>query len=83
MTLYEFNRMNLNDQADYTWQAGHHLAHRREGEMMVNLYKLPEFFVEIYVSDQTEWITRLAGFKNAKRLDAYVDFIDLNDLFHS
>jgi hypothetical protein len=53
----------------------------REGfRYAVSLYALGDFFVEVWVNKEKGTVIEVKGFREAWRLDAYLDDVDLEEL---
>lgn len=76
ISLYEFNQLKTLDQkADVVWDADHFIASREVGEHRVNLYRVSDFYVEIFYYTKTNRIENIRSFKADEHLDAYLDGI--------
>lgn len=47
----------------------------------VALYKMPEFFAEVWYSPEDNQIALVQGFESRELLEPYLDAIDLEELF--
>ena len=80
MTLDEFRLMNLNDQAETTWNMGVLLGHREEGVHNMILYRINDFFAEIYYDRDMNEITGIKSFVSDELLQPYLDRINIDEL---
>jgi hypothetical protein len=80
MDFYLFNYLPGNDRAELVWQQGRFLAIREHMGCSVVLYKMPEFFAELWYSPEDNQIALVHGFKSHELLEPYLDSIDLIEL---
>ena len=78
MDNYEFNLMDINDQASYTWDNGTYLASRTENDYSVNLYWVDKFFVEVFYDHKGNFIDKIRSFKSTKPLEKYTEHINID-----
>lgn len=71
MTLLEFNLLDDNLKARYTW-TGVFLADRKDGEIKVQLYSLNNFYVEVFYDPIENKITGFNAFSTISLLVPYV-----------
>jgi len=83
MTLNEFKALNLNDQAETTWQHGVLLDDRQEGKRYMILYRIDNFFAEIHYDQDMNEITGIKSFASDTPLQPYLDKIDLEGLLNN
>jgi hypothetical protein len=81
MDFYEFNYLTGSDRAELVWQHGSLLAIREHMGCSVILYKLPEFFTEVWYSPEDNQIVLVHGFKSSELLEPYIESINLEELF--
>lgn len=62
MTLSEFNKMDIKDQLDVTWEKGILEDHNTHGDQFYLLYHLHDFYVEVAFCAQTHEITEVKSF---------------------
>jgi len=75
MILYDFNRLNQQERAEYVIKKGEFLA---SCPGRGNLYKIGDFFAEIvYDADRNE-ILETRAFRTTKNLEPYLDKININ-----
>jgi hypothetical protein len=63
MTLAEFNKLDLDDQLEKTWESGVIEDHRQDHEHHYILYKIFDFFVEIAFHPDTQEIMEVRSFQ--------------------
>ena len=62
MTLSEFNKLDLEKQAEIVWEKGILEHHANDGEHHFVLYKIYDFFVEIEFHSFTNEIVKIICF---------------------
>lgn len=70
MTLYKFNLLSENDQAQTVW-SGEFLMSRLDRQHTVLLYKVHDCYVEVYYSDEECQIIKFNPFSSKERLRLY------------
>ena len=70
-TVLDFNAMSVDEQACMAI-SGNFLGDRREGELIVQLHRLDNFYVEVFYDPAKNEIIRYEGFTNTNRLAPYV-----------
>jgi hypothetical protein len=70
ITLYDFIAMDDNGRADAAW-SGTYLGERQEGELIVQLYSLPDFYAEVFYDSARNQVARIRGFKKLQLLAPY------------
>lgn len=78
MFLYDFNALDQNSQAEYTWQHGEHIAITFGENRNCTLYRTPNFYVEFTI--EANQITKIHAFKQGALLDKYLDQISVDTL---
>jgi hypothetical protein len=76
MTLYEFNLLSENDQAEVVW-SGSHIGERTENEYEILLYQVDGFYVEVFYHKEQNQIVRFRSFSSLNQLNPYLEQIDL------
>lgn len=71
ITLYAFNQLSENEKAEATW-GGTYLSNRTEDGRLIQLYSLPDFYVEVYYHPEANTITRFRAFKSLGQLVPYI-----------
>ena len=75
MTLYNFNKLSLEEQQAVLWRDGEFLDNRITEKERCNVYAIDKFFVEVVYDPEHNVITELRAFKSGKTLDKYsIDF---------
>lgn len=77
LTLNDFNNLDENEKANATWQ-GTFLADREENGLIVRLYSLDAFYVEVFFDDRANKILRLRAFDHTGQLVPYLAHIKFN-----
>jgi hypothetical protein len=80
MDFYEFNYLPGSDRAELVWQHGRLLTTRGHMGYTVVLYKMPEFFAEVWYSPEDNQIALVHGFNNPELIESYIESIDLEEL---
>ena len=76
-SLEEFNQLSDREKAEAIWQ-GNFLADREENGLIVQLYSLCDFYVEVYYDGLANKILRFRPFKNTSQLTPYIAHIKFN-----
>jgi hypothetical protein len=79
ITEIDFNKLSLPQRYSIVTERGHYIAKRRHRGMEVSLYKLEEFYVEVwqrFMLSEICWIE----IAPANYIDKYVDAVDLKKL---
>ena len=71
MTLYEFNRLELNKRMESVNQCGTFLDNYITKDIRINCYAIDKFFVEVVYDDEYNTITEERSFKYGHSLDKY------------
>jgi len=80
MDLFEFNKLPMQYQAQFTWDSGVFLASRKTDAHVINLYYTKKFFVEVHYSLRSEGVDMISSFTNLDKLQPYLDQISLDNL---
>lgn len=81
LTLYDFNQLEPDQQAQHVWQSGEYLMSRHQVDgIAINLYWLSRFFVEVYYDNQAEQILTLRSFVSQHPLEPFLRYISINSL---
>ncbi len=78
MTLYEFQPLSLNEQAETTWKKGVFLVIRRCIGYSVALYQLDSFYVEVCYNTLENTINNIRSFTTTDLLEPYFKCIDIS-----
>ena len=76
MTLTEFSVLTEEQKALTVWQ-GQFMTYREEVEFMIMLYKVHDFYVEVYYNNKNNRLIKFNPFSSKKRLEFYFD-VSLN-----
>jgi len=77
MTLYQFNLMEKDDQANTLWELGVHIAEREEEVYKFILYQIEGFYVEVWYHKECNEIRKLRSFASVNQLDPYLSKIKI------
>jgi hypothetical protein len=76
MTLAKFSVLNDEQKALIVWE-GEFMTYREEKDFIIMLYKVYDFYVEVYYNKQNNKLIRFNPFSSKKRLELYFD-VSLN-----
>ena len=76
MTLNEFSVLNDEQKAITVWE-GEFMTYREEKGFIIMLYKVYDFYVEVYYNNQNNKLVKFNPFSSKKRLELYFD-VSLN-----
>jgi hypothetical protein len=71
ITVMDFNGMSIAEQAGIALN-GNFLSDRKDGNVVVQLHRLDNFYVEVFYDQESNEILRYEGFTNTKRLVPYL-----------
>ena len=71
MTLYEFNKLTLEEKQAITWKHGTFLDNFVTQDIRLNCYAIDKFFVEVVYDGVHNVITEVRSFKSGHSLDKY------------
>jgi len=77
MKLYEFCRLNEVEQYNTVWNIGALVDQYFRDCIVINLYAINEFFVEVYYDRDTNKILYKKHFKQGELLDKYLNKIKI------
>jgi hypothetical protein len=77
MNLYEFSRLSDEEQYNTTWAIGVLIDQFVKDNIVINLYAVNEFYVEVYYDQTTNKILHNKTFKQGDLLDKYLNRIKL------
>jgi hypothetical protein len=80
MDFYQFNYLPVSERAELVWQHGRLLATRDHMGCSVVLYKMAEFFAEVWYSPEDNQIALVHGFRSPELLEPYIESINLEEL---
>ncbi|WP_428329680.1 hypothetical protein [Mucilaginibacter sp.] len=72
LTLYEFNAMDDNGQAEAVFKEGIYVDDREDSGLKIQLYRLNSFYVEVFYDAIANRITRYRSFSALAQLAPYV-----------
>lgn len=73
MTKEEFEKMSLAEQGMTLISQGKHLTQIKQGNQLLNLYSLDDFFVEVFYSVLSDKINKIEIMDDLSRIDQYID----------
>ena len=77
MKLYEFSRLIEEEQYNVVWDIGKLVDQYFTESVVINLYAINEFFVEVYYDRDNNKILYKKHFKQGELLDKYLNKIKL------
>ena len=77
MKLYEFSRLIEEEQYNTVWDIGTLVDQYFKESVVINLYAINEFFVEVYYDNDNNKILYKKHFKQGELLDKYLNKIKL------
>lgn len=80
MSLSEFSRLHESAQAQVLIERGIFLAERLYKSIMIFLYQVDDFYVEVYHNLRFNVIQGITGFKDEDVLQPYLESIDISQL---
>lgn len=80
MTLYHFNLLNENEQAQIIREKGVLVGERQKRNHTILLYQIDAFYVEAYHHNHFNVITKFRSFHNGRQLEPYLKVIEIDDL---
>jgi hypothetical protein len=72
LTLYDFNSLDEKGKGEAVFMTGIFVDDRNEGTFKVQLYRLHDFYVEVYYDAMANEIRRYRAFKSASQLVPYL-----------
>ena len=81
MTLYEFNSLDEQEQAEAVWDSVH-IGERWVEEHNILLYQRDEFYFEVFHHKEYKVIRRIRAFRNVSQLGPYLDSINIANLIN-
>jgi hypothetical protein len=73
LTLYDFNGMDEHAQPEAVFKEGIYVDSRDEENLKVQLYRLDNFYVEVYYDPKENKVTRYRSFKSPGQFAPYVN----------
>ncbi|MFN3343214.1 MAG: hypothetical protein ACK40M_10985 [Flavobacteriales bacterium] len=83
MNLDEFRELSLSHRADLVQAEGKFIASRSAQTFHVDLYRVRNFYVEIWNNTIHGILMQIDGFEDDQFLKPYLDDINVKDLFSS
>jgi hypothetical protein len=71
MTLYDFNKLSLEEKQATVWDMGTFLDNHITKDIKINCYAIDKFFVEVVYDAEHNTITEVRSFKYGHSLDKY------------
>jgi hypothetical protein len=75
MKLYDFLILSEDEQFNAVWNSGVFVGQIFENDIVINLYAINEFFVEVYYNSNLNKIVDKKSFKYGHLLEKYLDQI--------
>jgi hypothetical protein len=82
MTLYQFKVLELNEQAQATWELGEHVAVRMTATYKILLWVVEDFYVEMFYNYIDNKIEKIRSYRNPELLRPYLSQIDISSAFY-
>ena len=76
-----FAKLDRSQRVERLKEEGEYLGQRRHGGHQVHLYRMPGYFVEMYLRVGLNWVDAVEIAKNIEILTEYVPDLDQRDLF--
>jgi len=73
MKKEDFKALALAEQGMVIINRAKHLAQVKQGNQLLNLYSLDDFFVEVYYSIESDKIDKIEIIHDLSRIDHYID----------
>jgi hypothetical protein len=80
MSLYLFNVLSENEQAETLWEIGVYLTEREDRLFKYALYQIDNFYVEVWYHKEFNAIQRLRSFSSTIQLEPYLKRIDIVEI---
>lgn len=81
MDLYSFNRLCINERAEFTWNNAMFLDSIKYQNVAFSLYHTKKFYIRIQYDSGFNKITAVNVFKSSKPLDPFIESIDIVNMF--
>jgi hypothetical protein len=81
MKFCDFKWLDLPSQAHIVYQSGIYLSERSQDDLFVALYRVFDFYVEVYYRFTTSDILKFISFHSDVLLEPYLHKIQLGELF--
>ena len=80
MTLYDFEELDVQDQADSLCEHGVFLSERKNERYLILLYQIDGFYIEVYFNKDKGKIVRFRSFLSPDQLFPYLKKINIDAL---
>lgn len=80
MTLYEFNKLNKQEQYEVLWEHGVHVSERDDETFTYITYQIFSFYIEVKYNRTDNVIQGNRSFCTDTQLKPYLTRIDISDL---
>ena len=82
MTVDLFQNFDLDSQACLTWKKGVHIGYRTQGCFYISLYRLYDFYVEIYYHINLDGVVSVKAILCEDELQSYLEQVNISALLH-
>jgi len=80
MKLYDFKFLDDKSQAEVLFYYGVLIAERLYKDLVIQLYQIESFYVEIYYNSNFKMIQGINSFDSIARLEPYLNLIDITSI---
>lgn len=70
--IKDFEKLTLNERADYVWQHAKYINNRSYYGYSINLYGLNGTYIEVWYFENTQQIEKVEVLKNEKIIEQYL-----------
>ena len=77
----EFDNLGLNEKAFLVFESGYEISSKVNHTMVVKLYAIIDFFVEVYYLPESNKIDEIKTVTFEEVMNNYSDSIDISDVF--
>jgi hypothetical protein len=78
MKLYDFKFLDDKSQAEVLFNYGVLIAERLYKDLVIQLYQINSFYVEVYYNAVFKMVQGINSFENLSRLEPYLSGIDIS-----
>ena len=78
MKLYDFKFLDDKSQAEILFNYGVLIAERLYKDLVIQLYQINSFYVEVYYNAVFKMVQGINSFENLSRLEPYLSSIDIS-----
>jgi hypothetical protein len=78
MKLYDFKFLDDKSQAEVLFNYGVLIAERLYKDLVIQLYQINSFYVEVYYNAVFKMVQGINSFENLSRLEPYLSSIDIS-----